>query len=135
MVLRGENLAAVNQVLLIDSHGAAAVPAKIIFKMDRQVIVEVPGIPFADHAIDIAVLSPGGAALLIDQHTGVTPWGTDGHLHDTTIHVRASDEIQVLDHMLVLADSDTTLSLGDGCVAFIGSGSTLKSRGKKCRIY
>ena len=135
LVLRGTGLALVNKVLFISSHGASSVEAKIVFAMDRQIIVTVPEVSFADYGIIIAAFSPGGVAILADQHTGATPWGIDGHLHDTVVSVQSGDEISTRDGMVVLAKSGSDITVANNCIVFMHEDVKLHSHGRGCQIY
>jgi hypothetical protein len=135
LVLRGLGLAAVDHVQLISSHGAASVEATIVHARDDQLIVTVPKVPFENDPLFLLVRSPGGVAIMADQHMGNTPWGTDGHLHDTAVNVRPGDEIDTRDNMIVTAQEGSTVSVGDHSLALLGKGVTLQSHGKNCTIY
>lgn len=135
LVLRGSGLAMVNKVLFISSHGATSVPGKIIYAVEHEVIVTVPEVSFADYGIIIAVFSPGGVSILADQHTGATPWGTDGHLHDTVVSVQPGDEISTRDGMVILAKPGSDISVTDNCVVFMHEDVKLRRHGKGCQIY
>jgi hypothetical protein len=133
--LSGERLTGTREVQLISTAGAKSMPAKIIAAGKSRVVIRVPDVPFANDDIIIAAISPGGVAVLIDEHTGATPWGTDGHLHDTTVIAKTGDSIDTLDRMVVLAQPYSTVSVGDDSVAFLSDHCTLTAHGKNCRIY
>jgi hypothetical protein len=133
--LNGDNLDRVTRVELISSAGARSADAKIVEKSKAQIVIEVPAISFEDDDIILAAFSPGGVALLIDEHTGATPWGTDGHLHDTTVIAKTGDSIDTLLRMVVLAQPSSTVSMGDNSIAFLSDHVTLAGHGKHCKIY
>lgn len=133
--LRGQGLKEVTRVLLISSHGAASVRATIVSKTTDLVTIVIPNVPFADYGILIAAFSPGGVAVMADQHTGATPWGTDGHLHDTVVCVQPDDSISTQDHMVVLGMPGSEVSIGNDSFAFLREDAKLKGRGDRCHIY
>jgi len=136
LVLRGNYLSAVKKVLLISTYGGlASAEAKIISATDGQFLVQVPNPPYLAYPYVIAAFSPAGVAVMADQHTGKTPWGADGHLHNTVVNVRQGAEISTRSAMVVFAQPDSTISIGDGCTAFLSKGVTLKARGRHCHIY
>jgi hypothetical protein len=135
LVLRGEGLATVDRVQLVSSHGAARVDAKIVYARDDQIIITIPKVAFENDAIFLLVHSPGGVAIMVDQHTGNTPWGTDGHLHDTAVNVRPGDEIETHDNMIITAQEGSAISVGDNSLVLLDTDVTVKNHGKNCTIY
>jgi hypothetical protein len=134
--LTGENLSLVNKVLLINSHGATFVKANIVSKEDKQLQIRIPDVPFADYGIVIAAFSPGGVAILADQHTlSAESYSPDSHPHDSVVSVHQGDEIFAGDHMVIIARPGADVSLGNDCVAFLNSDVRLKAVGKRCHIY
>ncbi len=134
--LTGENLGLVTQVLLINSHGATFMKANIVSKQDTQLRITVPDVPFADYGIVIAAFSPGGVAILADQHTiSAESYSPDSHPHDSVVSVHQGDEIFAGDRMVVLARPGADVSLGNDCIAFLNSDVRLKAVGKGCHIY
>jgi hypothetical protein len=135
LVLRGQGLAAVNHVSLISMHGAKTIEAKVIYVRENQAIITIPKISFENDPIALLISSPGGIVVTIDQHTGATPWGTDGHLHDTAVIVRGEDEITTHNNMLLIAREGSAFSMGDNSTAFLEKNVTVKGHGKNCHIY
>jgi hypothetical protein len=135
LVLRGQGLAAVNHVSLISMRGAKTVEAKIVYTRENQAIITIPQVPFENDPIALLISSPGGIVVTIDQRTGATPWGTDGHLHDTAVIVRGEDEITTHDNMVLIAREGSAFSIGDNSTAFAEKNVTVKGHGKNCHIY
>ena len=82
-------------------------------------IINVPKVPFPNDDICLQISSPGGIAVMLDQHTGTTPWGTDGHLHDTAVIVRSEDSISTGDNMLVVGRDGCEIAIGNNCIAYL----------------
>jgi hypothetical protein len=135
LVFRGRGLAAVDHVQLISTTGAASTDAEILQKLDSQVIINVPKVPFANDDICLQISSPGGIAVMLDQHTGATPWGTDGHLHDTAVIVRSEDSISTGDNMLLVGRDGCEIAIGNNCIAYLERNVKVKAHGNNCHIY
>jgi hypothetical protein len=136
LTLHGENLGLVNRVLLISSHGAQSTRAIILSRQDKQMLIVVPPVSFADYQIVIAAFSPGGVAILADQHTlSAESYSPDSHPHDTVVSVHGGDEILAGDRMVIFARPGADVSMGNDCIAFLSEDVRLKGAGTRCHIY
>lgn len=136
LTLHGENLARVRSVRLLDTtDGTLSSPADVVFKSADTVRVTIPKVTSPDHSFYIVAFTPFSVAVLAEDHVGATPWGTDGHLHNTAVAVMHDDQISVLDHMIVFAQTGASVALGNNCTAFFMSDAALTSCGRNCHVY
>ena len=134
--LDGDNLSIVTRVLLISTHGEGSKRAIITSKSDKQLWIAVPDVSFADYGIIIAAFSPGGVAVLADQHTlSAESYGPDSHPHNSVVSVHGGDEIFAGDHMVILTRQGADVSMGNDCIAFLSDNVRLRAVGKRCHVY
>ena len=149
VVLRGHDLAAVENVVLFPEHGGDFAEAATFDVSDRQVTFPIPAVDRPDgfrpgDGYYVAVFAKTGACLFADRSLSTTPKhaptdaadaAPDAPPSHAAVRVRPGKPLVGGDHLLVFADAGSTVTVGAGCVLFLGPDCTLAGYGPGCKVF
>ncbi len=140
VVLRGRNLAGVDDIVLFPQHGGPFVEAATFDVTDDRITFPIPAVDRAEGAEPgdgyyVAVFAKSGACLMVDDTCHATPWGVGGNLSHDAVRVRRADPFVGRDRLLVFGEPGATVTVGDNSVVLLGPGCTLGGYGAGCKVF
>ena len=141
IVFRGRNLADVGEVILFPQHGGLFVQAAVMEQSDHSLTISVPAVekPAGYQPGDgyyTGLFATTGALLLVDDTFHDAPRDTGASpAHNDALHVRRGQRLIGGNNLLVFADDDATVTVGDSCIVLMRAGCTLRGYGAGCKVF